>query len=272
MTLRDNVFRGYGAARHVLSRLALLYGIGFTGNVAVPRSIDHAVGAPLGNAIVIDLLLLGLFAFQYHFVPRPTERGTDALFGSLALFLLYWQWRTLPTVVWDVPSPAGRLGPHVLFWLGWAIVVFGANGIRHFDWFELRIAYFMWREKQYGRRGFGSRLLRWPARHPIMSGFVIAMWATPVMTAGHLLLAVVATGYTVAVVRGEEHGSRRQSALAATVIAELSGTVFPALRRATVFPGPSVRPESSPRRRCRPSSLRPPPARRSESHHLPTRT
>lgn len=264
--------RWCGAACYALSRFALLYGIGFTGNVAVPRSIDHAAGAPPGRAIVIDLMLLGLFAFQYRLVPRPTERGTDALFGGLALLLLYWQWRALPAVVWDVPSPAGRLGPDVLFWLGWAIVVFGASGIRRFDRFELRVRYLMWREIRYPRSGFGSRLLRWPARRPITSGFVIAVWATPVMTAGHLLLAVAATGYAVAVVRGQERGSRRQSALAATVIAELSGTVFPALRQATVFPTSSVRPGSSPPRRCRPSSLRPPPARRSGSRRQPTRT
>lgn len=264
--------RAYGAACCALSRVALLYGIGFVGNVAVPRSVDDAVGAPLGQAIAVDLMLLGLFVVGYRVVPRPFERDTDALFGSLAVFLLYWQWRVLPTVVWAVPSPAGRLGPHVLFWLGCAIVGFGANGIRRLDRFELRVKYCMWRQKRYGRTGFGSRLLRWPTRHPIVSGFVVAMWATPVMTAGHLLVAVAATAFTVAVVRGEEHGSRRRTALAATVIAELSGTAFPALRRATVFPGAPLKPEPSPPRRCRPSSLRSPPARRSGSLRLPTRT
>ncbi|WP_157901002.1 isoprenylcysteine carboxylmethyltransferase family protein [Mycobacterium terramassiliense] len=253
-----------------MSRSALLYGIGFTGNVVVPRSIDHGLAAPPDNAILIDLLLLGLFAVQYHFTARRIEHGTDALFGSLALFLLYWQWRTLPTVIWDVPAPA-RPGPHVLFWLGWAVVVLGANGIRRRDCFELRIRYFMWRESPSGRRGFGSQLLFWPARHPTVSGLVVALWATPVMTSGHLLFAVAATGFIVAVVRGAEHGSRRRSALAAAVITELSGTVFPALRQATVFPG-SPRPGSPPPRRCRPSSLRPPPARRSGSRRLPTRT
>jgi protein-S-isoprenylcysteine O-methyltransferase Ste14 len=264
--------RGYGAACYALSRFALLYGIGFTGNVAVPRSVDHAVGAPLGEALLIDLMLLGLFAVAYHCMPRAIERGTGALVGSLALFLLYWQWRALPAVVWDVPSPAGRLGAHVLFWLGWASVVCAATGIRRLDRFELRIRYFMWRERPCGGRRFGSRLVRWPARHPIVACFVVAFWATPVMTAGHLLFAVAATGLTVAVVRGEEHGARRRSALAVTVIAELSGTVFPALRQATVFAGSVVRPESSPPRRCRPSSLRPPPARRSGSRRLSSRT
>ncbi len=270
-TVRDAA-RCYGAACYASSRLALLYGIGFTGNAAVPRSLDRAVGTPVGKALVIDLMLLGLLAVGYRFVPRPTDRGTRALLGSLALFLLSWQWRALPTVVWDVPAPAGRLGAHVLFWMGWAVVVISASGIGRLDRFQLRVNYLMWREKPYARGGFGSQLRHWPARHPIASGFVIAVWGTPVLTVGHLLFAVAATGYAVAVVRREEHGSRRQSALAATVIAELSGTVFPALRQATVFPGSPVKPESSPPRRCRPSSLRPLPARRSGSHRLSTRT
>jgi methanethiol S-methyltransferase len=272
MALRDNVIRGYGAARHALSRLALLYGIGFTGNIAVPRSIDHGVAEPLGKAIVINLTLLGLFAFHQSLMAGPIERHRYALSGSFALFLLYWQWRTVPTLIWDVPSPAGRLGPHVLFWLAWAIVVFGAKSLRRFDWLELRVKYFMWREKPRGKRRFGSHLLYWPARHPIVSGFIVAFWATPVMTAGHLLFAVAATGCVVVVVRAHERGSRRQSALATTVIAELSGTVFPALRQATVFAGPAVSLELPPQRRFRPTSLRPQHARRSGSHHRSIRT
>lgn len=253
MTLRDNMIRGYGAACYLLSRSALLYGIGFVGNIAVPRSIDHAVAAPLDKAVVVNLLLLGQFALQRrlvadpvfrrswaHFMAQSIERSTHVLFASLMLLLLYWQWRTLPTVVWDVLSPAGRLGLHVLFWLGWAIVVIGAISIKHFDWFDLRPVYFTWREKLYSDPGFGSQLLYWLTRHPIVLGFIIAFWATPVMTAGQLLFAVAATGYIVVVVRREERDSRLQSALTTMVIAELSSTVFPALRQATVFPRPSV--------------------------------
>jgi protein-S-isoprenylcysteine O-methyltransferase Ste14 len=241
MTLRDNTIRGYGAACYLLSRSALLYGAGFVGNVAVPRSIDHAVAAPLDRAVVVNLLL-GLFAvfarWWARFMAQSTERGTYVLLGSVTLLLLYWQWRTVPTVIWDVPSPAGRLGLHVLFWLGWAIAVFGAISIRHFNWFDVRLKYFMWRERLHGETGFGSRLLYWLTRHPIMLGIVIAFWATPVMTAGHLLFAVAATGYIVVVVRQQERDLRRQSALTTTVIAELSSTVFPALRQPTVFPRP----------------------------------
>jgi len=253
MTLRDNTIRGYGAACYLLSRSALLYGIGFAGNIAVPRSIDHAVAGPLDKAVVVNLLLLGQFALQQRlaadsvfrrswtrFMAQSIERSTHVLFASLMLLLLYWQWRTLPTVVWDVLSPAGRLGLHVLFWLGWAIVVIGAISITHFNRFDLRSLYSTWREKLYGESRVGSRLLYRLTRHPIALGFIIAFWAKPVMTAGQLLFAVAATGYIVVVVRQEERDSRLQSALTTTVIAELSRTVFPALRQATVFPRPSV--------------------------------
>jgi methanethiol S-methyltransferase len=253
MTLRDNMIRSYGAACYLLSRSALLYGIGFVSNIAVPRSIDHAVAAPLDKAVVVNVLLLGLFAFQQslladpgfrrswaRFMAQSIGRSTHVLFGSLMLLLLYWQWRTLPTVVWDVLSPAGRLGLQALFWLGWAIVVIGAISIKHFGWFDLRPVYLTWCEKLYGEPRFGSQLLYWLTRHPIVLGFIIAFWATPVMTAGQLLFAVAATGYIVVVVRQEERDSRRQVALTATVIAELSSTVFPALRQATVFPRSSV--------------------------------
>ncbi|MCV7381837.1 hypothetical protein BST11_26745 [Mycobacterium alsense] len=252
MTLRDYAVRGYGAACYLLSRTALLCGIGFVGNIVMPRSIDHAVAAPPHKAVVVDLLLLGLFAFQQsvmadpvfrqwwaRFMAQSMERSTYVLFGSLTLFLLYWQWRTIPAVVWEVSSPAGRLALHAVYWLGWAAVVIGAIGIRHFDRLDLGPVYLRWRERLSGGWGFGSGLMYWPVRHPIMSGFVIAFWATPVITAGHLLFTFAATGYIVIFVRLEERELRRQSTLAAEVVAELSGTVFPVLRRATVYPTPS---------------------------------
>jgi methanethiol S-methyltransferase len=241
MTLRDNAIRAYGAACSLLSRSALLYGTGFVGNVAVPRSVDHAVAAPLDRAVVVNLLLgLSVVCARWsaRFMAQPTARGTHLVFGSVTLLLLYWQWRTLPAVIWDLPSPAGRLELRVVFWLGWAIIVTGAISIRRFDWFDLRLKYFMWRERLHNEPGFNSQLLYRLTQHPIMLGLVIAFWATPVMTAGHLLFAVAATGYVMVVVRQKERDLRRQSALTTTVIAELSRTVFPALRQATVFPTP----------------------------------
>ncbi len=246
---RDQRIRGYSAVCYLLSRAAFLYAIGFVGNIGVPRSIDNAVAAPVDKAVVVNLLLLGLFAFQQsvmadpafrrwwtHFVAQSLERSTYVLFGSLALLLVYWQWRTMPTVVWAVISPTGRLGLHVLFWLGWAIVATGAVSINHFELFNLRRVYLVWREKLHSGMGFRSRsqLLYLLVKHPIMLGFVIAFWATPVMTVGHLLFAVAATGYIVMVVWQEERDLRRRSAVSTAVIAELSGIFLPVPRQARV--------------------------------------
>lgn len=256
MALRDTAIRGYGGACYLLSRAALLCGIGFVGNIAVPRSIDHALTAPLHKAVAVNLVLLGVFAFQQglmadpefrrwwgRLMPEPVERATYVMFGSLALFLLYWQWRTMPMVVWDVAAPAGRLWLHAVFWLGWAIVVMEAIGIKRFDRFDAGPVYLVRREKLHGEKGLGARLPYLPARHPIMSGFVIAFWATPVMTAGHLLFATAATAYIVMFVRREEREERElrlRTALATAAIKELSGTAFPVLRQPTVYSRPSA--------------------------------
>ena len=120
------------------------------------------------------------------------------------LFLLYWQWRTMPAVVWQVTSPALRQGLWALFWLGWATVFAATFMINHFDLFGLRQVYLAWRGKPYTQIDFRTPLLYRLVRHPLMLGFIIAFWATPTMTAGHLLFAIGTTGYILLAVQLEE--------------------------------------------------------------------
>jgi methanethiol S-methyltransferase len=207
----------YGALCYAAFLAAFLYAIGFVGNIVVPRSVDNGVSASTGQAVVVNVALLALFAIQHsvmarpsfkrwwtRFVPESAERSTYVLLASLALGLLYWQWRTMPAVVWDVTSPLQRLGLWALFWFGWVTVLAGTFMINHFELFGLRQVYAVWRGKSYKDNGFRAPLLYRLVRHPIMVGFIIAFWATPTMTAGHLFFAVGTTGYILAAVQLEE--------------------------------------------------------------------
>src|ERR1700736_1864601 len=177
---------GYGAASYLVFLAAFLYAIGFVGNLGVPRSGDAGVAAPIGEAVAVNVLLLGLFAVQHsvmarpafkrwwtRFVPHSIERSTYVLGASLVLILLFWQWRTMSAGVWDVTSPEGRLGLWVLFWLGWATVLAGKFMINHFDLFGLRQVYLAWRGRPYTDIGFRTPLLYRLVRHPIMLGFIV---------------------------------------------------------------------------------------------------
>ncbi len=209
---------GYGAAAYILFLAAFLYAIGFVGNIGVPRSVDHGLPAPVGQAIPINVALLGVFAVQHsvmarpgfnrwwtRFVPPPIERSTYVVLASSALILLYWQWRTMPAVMWDARPQAARLVLWALFWLGWAMVLTSTFMINHFDLFGLRQVYLASRGKPYTQIGFQARLLYRMVRHPIMLGFIVAFWAAPTMTAGHLLFAVATTGYILIALQFEEH-------------------------------------------------------------------
>jgi methanethiol S-methyltransferase len=209
---------GYGGAAYVLFLAAFLYLIGFVGNLVVPRSVDHGLPSPIGQAVLVNALLLGAFGVQHsvmarpafkrwwtRFVPSSIERSTYVWLSSAVLVLLYWQWRTMPATIWDVRQPAGRLALWALFWLGWAVALAATFMVSHFDLFGLRQVYLAWRGKPYTHIGFHARLLYRLVRHPLMLGFIIAFWATPTMTAGHLLFSVVMTGYILIATQLEEH-------------------------------------------------------------------
>jgi len=204
----------YAIVSYAVFLVASLYAIGFVGNYVVPKSIDTGRPVNLGEAIGINLLLLGLFAVQHSIMARPAfkrwwagilppacQRSTYVLLSSLILLLLYWQWRPIPTQVWRVDGIAAWLLTGVC-WLGWSIAFASTYMIDHLDLFGLRQAFA--RGAAVQGQSFKTPLLYKVVRHPMMLGFLLAFWATPEMSVGHLLFAIMNTAYILVALQFEE--------------------------------------------------------------------
>jgi protein-S-isoprenylcysteine O-methyltransferase Ste14 len=207
----------YGVTNYAISLVAFVYLAGFLGNLFVPRSIDAAPVEPLWEALVINTLLLAVFALQHsvmarpkfkawwtRFVPKSAERSTYVMFTNLALILLFWQWRPMGGVIWDVQDPTGRVFLHALYVIGWLIVLGTTFLINHFDLFGLRQVWLYLCGKPYTALDFKTPGPYKVVRHPLYVGWLTAFWATPTMTTAHLVFAVGMTLYILVAIRFEE--------------------------------------------------------------------
>lgn len=208
---------GYGALSYAIFLLTFLYAIGFIGNIAVPKSLDSPATDPWLTALMVDLGLLSLFAVQHSVMARPgfkrvltaivpvaVERSTYVLASSLALLLLFWQWRPLPGVVWQVEDEVGRAVVLAGFAFGWMLVLVTTFAINHFDLFGLRQTWMAFRGQPQAPVRFMTPLLYRIVRHPLYVGWLLAFWCTPTMTVTHLLFAVMTTAYILVAIQLEE--------------------------------------------------------------------
>lgn len=220
------------------------YAIGFVGNLPLlPKTIDSGAAGPLVEAVVVDLALLSLFAVQHsvmarrgfkrwwtRVVPESMERATFVLAASAVLALLLWQWRPIAEpVLWSVQAPAARYALQFVFWAGWTVLLISTYLINHFELFGLRQPWMALRGKAIEAPVFRTPLFYRQVRHPIYTGFVLAFWATPEMTAGHALFAAASTGYILVGIWFEERDLIAQFGQRYLAYRQQVGMLFPKL-------------------------------------------
>jgi len=207
----------YGVAAYSVFLGTFLYAIGFVTGLIVPKTIDSGAMGSTGEALAVNVLLLSVFAIQHsvmarvpfkrwwtQFVPTAIERSTYVLLASLALILVFWQWRPIPAIVWEISEPTLAMAVLGVAFFGWGMVLLSTFLINHFELFGLHQVLLNLVGKDTAEPRFRTPFLYKLVRHPLYLGFIIAFWAAPVMTAGHLLFAAVTTVYILVAIALEE--------------------------------------------------------------------
>jgi len=207
----------YGIVAYLVFLASFLYSVGFVGNLLVPTTIDQGHVSPPMQAIGIDMALLSLFAVQHSamarasfkrwwtgFTPVSMERSSYVLLSSLTLFLLFWQWRPIPDTVWSVTDPLAAGAITALYWIGWAIALSSTFLTSHSQFFGLAQVFSHFIGQKLPAPFLKVTLTYRIVRHPLYVGFLLAFWAAPSMTAGHLLFALATTGYILVGIQLEE--------------------------------------------------------------------
>ena len=215
--MKKFIFLLYGIVAYLIFFGTFCYAVGFVSTLAVPKHIDSIPQSPLGYALLVNAGLLTLFALQHsvmarpafkrwwtQYVPQPIERSTYVLFASICLLLLFWFWQPLGGVVWRVQSETLQKVLIAICLLGFGIVLISTFLINHFDLFGLRQVWFYFTGRKYEPLPFRTPFFYKHVRHPLYLGFMIAFWATPVMTVAHLFFAVMTTGYMLIAIQFEE--------------------------------------------------------------------
>ncbi|TDS13570.1 protein-S-isoprenylcysteine O-methyltransferase Ste14 [Maribacter caenipelagi] len=212
--MKKSIIFIYGIISYIVFLIAFIYAIGFVGNIIVPKSIDSGAESTLFSSLLINVLLLSVFALQHSIMARPQfkkwfttifspamERSTYILLSSLALLFIYWQWQPMTTIVWETESKIAIYVLRAIFFLGWGIVLLSTFMINHLELFGLAQIFDNLKNKKTPNPEFQTNYLYAFVRHPLMLGFLIAFWATPSMSAGHLLFAIVTTTYIFVAVK-----------------------------------------------------------------------
>jgi protein-S-isoprenylcysteine O-methyltransferase Ste14 len=212
----------YGIFCYLVFFATFLYAIAFLGDFGVPRTIDSGADGSIGLALTINAGLLALFALQHsimarswfkrvwtEIVPPAAERSTYVLFSSLSLILLFWQWRPMGGLVWQVNNELGRMAIYWIYAAGWMLLLIATFLINHFDLFGLRQVYLHYRRQEYTGLPFRAPGLYRFVRHPIYFSWLCIFWATPRMTVAHLVFALATTAYILIAIQLEERDLMR---------------------------------------------------------------